>query len=83
MALSSSANFPFKKTKRDPDVFVAKSKSIRPNIFPISSCDKTLKLNFGILPTFFNSLFDLSSFPIGTSSKGIFGISLKISSIFF
>ena len=51
--------------------------------FPNSLWESILKLNLGIFPIFLISLFEFSSLPIGTSSNAIFGIELKIKSIFF
>ena len=54
--------------------FTPLAKSSHPKFSPSSSCDFTSKSNFGISPHFLISTLSFSSFPIGTSSSGIFGM---------
>ena len=74
------ARFFVTKTNLEPEVLDARSKSSILRLSPRSICDFGLKSKFLISPDFSISRFEFSSFPSGTSSKGIFGIEDKISS---
>ena len=81
IARSSRASAPFSTTKREPDNFAARAKSIWPSFSPIASCGSGAKLKRGGSPTRRISRFALSSGPSGTSSAGRFGRLAKSASI--
>ena len=79
-ARSIRASAPDKTTKRAPDILAAVLKSIWPSASPRSKCSLASKPKSFSSPHLRSSRLSSSSAPSGTSSAGILGISLKISS---
>ena len=81
-ARSSRASAPRRITKREPDIFAARSKSIRPSASPISKCSLGLKPSskVGRVPMTRASTLSCSSAPSGTSSSGRLGSSSSATS---
>ena len=76
-ARSSRASAPVSTTKRAPDSFAARSKSISPSASPSSKCSRAGNSKAGGCPQRRSSTFADSSGPSGTSSAGRFGICCK------